>query len=270
MTRRSDGTLPPVRKSLGQHFLRDRGILARIADALEPIGRLTVVEIGPGRGALTELLAERAQRVVAIEYDRMLAHYLSDRFRDRQHVQVIQADVLAVDPQSLAGGPYLVVGNVPYYITTPILFHCLTPPRPERAVYLIQREVAERLGAEPGSRDYGALTVNVRVLADVATLMRVPAGAFTPPPKVESAVVRLTPLAEPLVRPDEERPFRDLVQRVFSFRRKQMRRVLREAAGVSAETSEMVLGAAGIDPEARPETLAPSRFVALLRALPAI
>jgi 16S rRNA (adenine1518-N6/adenine1519-N6)-dimethyltransferase len=200
------GAFPPTRKSLGQHFLSDRRILGRIADALHLTGTETVLEIGPGRGSLTDILADRAGRLIAIEYDRALAEMLRQRYARRSNVLIAEADVLAVSLSELAAGPYVLVGNVPYYITTPILFHALTRPRAERSVYLVQREVAQRLSASPGTKEYGALTVNVAAVARAETLFGVPAGAFSPPPKVESAVVRITPLAESLVQPDEERP----------------------------------------------------------------
>ncbi len=257
---------PPTRKSLGQHFLNDRRILTRIADALRLEGHETVVEIGSGRGSLTDILVERAGRVVAIEYDRAPADLLRVRYAKRSNVIIANADVLDVSLGELASGPYVVVGNVPYYITTPILFHGLTPPRAERSVYLIQREVADRLTASPGSKEYGALTVNVAALARAESLFRVPAGAFVPPPKVESAVVRITPLAAPLVTTDEERPFRMLVQNAFGMRRKQMRRVLRSLYAIDAEAADVVLDAAGIDPMARPETLTPEQFLLVLHA----
>ena len=262
---RGRGAFPPTRKSLGQHFLTDRRILARIADALHLTGGETVLEIGPGRGALTDLLAERAGRLIAIEYDRALAELLRQRYARRNNVLVAEADVLTVSLGELAAGPYVLVGNVPYYITTPILFHALTPPRAERAVYLVQREVADRLGAAPGTKEYGGLTVNVAAVARAETLFRVPAGAFSPPPKVESAVVRITPQATPLVTPDEERPLRTLVQNAFGMRRKQMRRVVRSLYALDAPAANAMLAAAQIDPEVRPETLSPEQFVGLLR-----
>ena len=265
---RARGAFPPTRKSLGQHFLTDRRILGRIADALQLKGGETVLEIGPGRGALTDLLADRAGRLIAIEYDRALAELLRARYAKRGNVLVAEADVLAVSLGELAAGPYVLVGNVPYYITTPILFHALVPPRAERSVYLVQKEVADRLVAEPGTREYGALTVNVAAVARAETLFKVPAGAFSPPPKVESAVVRITPLQTPLATPDEERGLRTLVQNAFGMRRKQMRRVLRSLWSIDAETADRVLTSVGILPEVRPETLSPAQFVALLRAFP--
>ena len=264
---RARGTFPPTRKSLGQHFLNDKRILGRIADALKLSGGETVLEIGPGRGALTDILAGRAGRLVAIEYDRALAELLRQRYAKRGNVIIAEADVLEVSLGELAAGPYVLVGNVPYYITTPILFHALAPPRAERAVYLVQKEVADRLSAQPGSKEYGALTVNVAAVARAETLFKVPAGAFSPPPKVESAVVRVTPLATPLITVEEERPYRVLVQGAFGLRRKQMRRVVRTLTALDAAAAEAVLASAGIDPSARPETLSPEQFAELLRAL---
>jgi 16S rRNA (adenine1518-N6/adenine1519-N6)-dimethyltransferase len=262
---RPRAAFPPTRKSLGQHFLSDRRILGRIADALQLKGDETVLEIGPGRGALTDLLVDRAGRLIAIEYDRALAAMLRERYARRSNVLVAEADVLEVSLGELAAGPYVLVGNVPYYITTPILFHALVPPRAERAVYLVQREVAQRLSARPGTKEYGALTVNVAAVARADTLFGVPAGAFAPPPKVESAVVRITPLLDPLVTPEEERPFRVLVQGAFGMRRKQMRRVVRSLFALDAERAEVLLAAAGIEPTDRPEVLSVQQFVALLR-----
>jgi 16S rRNA (adenine1518-N6/adenine1519-N6)-dimethyltransferase len=263
---RPRGRFPPTRKSLGQHFLTDRRILGRIADALQLEGGETVLEIGPGRGALTDILVERAGRLIAIEYDRALAELLRQRYAKRGHVLIAEADVLEVSLGELAAGPYVLVGNVPYYITTPILFHALAAPRAERSVYLVQREVADRLSAAPGTKEYGALTVNVAAVARAETLFKVPAGAFVPAPKVESAVVRITPLAAPLVTREEERPLRTLVQSAFGMRRKQMRRVLRSLYALDVETADAVLARAEIDPEVRPETLSPAQFAALLRA----
>ncbi|MDQ3996421.1 MAG: 16S rRNA (adenine(1518)-N(6)/adenine(1519)-N(6))-dimethyltransferase RsmA [Gemmatimonadota bacterium] len=262
-----DDALPPIRKSLGQHFLTDRGILSRIADALQATGTETIVEIGPGRGSLTEHLLPRAGKLVAVEYDRALAARLRDHYAAEPRVRVVEADVLDAPLADIAGtDDYLVVGNVPYYITTPILFHALRPPRPRRAVFLVQKEVADRLIAPPGTRSYGALSVNVQAIASVSRVFRVPAGAFHPPPRVESAVVRVEPRGDPAVTRDEEEQFRGFVQGAFGFRRKQMGRVLRSLCDVTPEAAVTLLHAAGIDPNARPETLAPADFAALMRA----
>ena len=257
---------PKPRKWLGQHFLTDPRILGRIADVLDITDRDTVVEIGPGRGALTAQLLTRAKRVVAIEIDRDLAAILREQYAGDERVTIIESDVLDVNLGEAAGGPYLVAGNVPYNITTPILFHALEFPRAERAVYLVQREVAERVVAEPGSENYGALSVNVQALASAELVFKVAAGAFTPPPKVESAVMRIVPRADPLVSGEEEGPFRAMVVGAFGFRRKQMQRVIRELWGIGAEEAAGILVRAGIEPAARPEVLAPGDFARLLDA----
>jgi 16S rRNA (adenine1518-N6/adenine1519-N6)-dimethyltransferase len=265
--RRTGGGFPPTRKSLGQHFLSDPSILGRIADALAPTRSDTVIEIGPGRGALTDVLAGRAGRVIAIELDRALAALLRERYAARPSVEILEADVLETNLGQLADGPYLLAGNVPYYITTPILFHALRDPRPARAVYLVQREVAERIVAAPGEREYGALSVNVQALASAEVVFHVPAGAFHPPPKVDSSVIRITPRTDPIVASAEEGRYRAFVQEAFGLRRKQMRRVIRTIAGVDAETAEGLLAKSGIAPDARPETVGPEAFARLLRAL---
>jgi 16S rRNA (adenine1518-N6/adenine1519-N6)-dimethyltransferase len=258
---------PPVRKSLGQHFLTDPRILDRIADAVALSATETVVEIGPGRGSLTAALLARAARVVGIEVDRRLAELLREKFAREPRLTIIEADVLEVDLGAAAGGPYALAGNVPYYITTPILFQALRPPRASRSVFLVQREVAARMAAAPGADEYGALSVNVQALAEVELLFRIPAGAFTPPPRVDSAVVRVTPRAAPVVREGTEELFRTFVQAAFALRRKQMRRVVRTVAKRSAAEAEAALAASGIDPDVRPETLSAAQFHALGVAL---
>lgn len=257
---------PKPRKWLGQHFLTDPRILGRIADVLEITKDDTVVEIGPGRGALTEQLLTRAKRVVAIEIDRDLAKLLREKYAGDDRVTIVESDVLDVNLGEAAGGPYLVAGNVPYNITTPILFHALEHPRAERAVYLVQREVAERVIAEPASENYGALSVNLQALGSAELSFRVSAGAFTPPPKVESAVMRIVPRADPLVSASEEPAYRAMVVGAFGFRRKQMQRVIRELWDLGAEDAAATLVRAGIEPTDRPEVLTPADFARLLRA----
>lgn len=261
----ADRRNPPVRKSLGQHFLSDRRVLEGIVDALAPTAADTVVEIGPGRGALTEILSARAGRVVAVEYDRQLAAMLREKYA-RGNVTIVEADVLAIDLHDAAGGPFLLAGNVPYYITTPILFQALRRPRATRAVFLVQKEVAERMAAPPGGKTYGALSVNLQALATAELVMRVPPGAFRPPPKVDSAVVRVTPREKPEVGPDQEKPFSEFVQAAFGMRRKQTRRVLREMTSRGVDQVEGILAKVGIEPTLRPESLTPRQFAELFRA----
>ncbi len=260
--------LPPPRKRLGQHFLTDTRTLDRIADVLE-IGKSdTVIEIGPGRGALTDRLAARAGRLITIEIDKLLIPILRARYATQPHVSVIESDVLDLALGEVAGGPYVLAGNVPYYITTPIIFHAMTRPRPERAVFLVQREVGDRAVAAPGSKEYGALSVNLQALATVTPRGVVKPTAFHPPPSVDSAILHIVPRTDPVISADEEAPFRKLVIASFGLRRKQMRRVVRTVRGLSAEQADAALDAAGLDPEVRPETLSAVQFAALLRALP--
>ncbi len=255
------------RKRLGQHFLNDPRILARIVGALEPQPNETIVEIGPGQGSLTERLAQRAARLVAIELDRDLAAALRERYADRPIVQIVEGDVLDIRLADLSGGAqWSVTGNVPYYITTPILFHALASPRPRRIVFLVQREVGDRLSAAPGSEAYGALSVTAQAVAHVDRHGRVPAGSFHPNPAVDSVIVSLTPLDKPIVTSDEEPAFKALVQGAFSQRRKQMLRVVRSLFQIAAEPATSLINACAIDVTARPEVLAPQTFVDLLRA----
>ena len=259
---------PPTLKRLGQHFLADERALERIVDTLAPTRDDTVVEIGPGRGALTDLLAARAGRVVAVELDRALAAILREKFASNAAVDIVEADILDTDPGKLGGDGYLLVGNVPYYITTPILFHALACSLPRRAVFLVQREVAARAMALPGSKSYGALSVNLQVLARVERVFDIPPGAFRPPPKVDSSVILVTPLATPVLAQGEQPRFRSFVQSLFSQRRKQIGTILRSlppsAAGVPAVTQD-ALAKLGIPTSERPERLSPLQLVELFR-----
>ena len=259
---------PRAKRRLGQHFLTDPTILARIAAATGAGPGDTVLEIGPGPGALTAALAARGPRIVAIEKDPDVLPALRGRARD---AIVLEADALEVDWHAASGSPdparWIIAGNIPYNITSPLIDRALTPPRPARVVFLVQKEVALRVGAAPGTEDYGALSVGVQAVARAERLFTVPAGAFSPPPRVDSAVLRLVPLEAPLVA-DVERPaFRAAVVGLFGFRRKQLVRGVRELTGWPAEAARAALDAAGIDPAARPETLDPPAFVRLARRL---
>jgi 16S rRNA (adenine1518-N6/adenine1519-N6)-dimethyltransferase len=257
------GRQPPALKKFGQHFLSDKGILTAIVDALAPTAADTVVEVGPGRGSLTDLLAERSGRLIAVEIDRALAGQLRERYAGRPHVEIVEGDFLETDAAALAGNDYLLIGNVPYYITTPIVFKALEPPIPRRSVFLVQREVADRMAAAAGSESYGALSVNVAVVADVERVLTVPASAFRPPPKVESAVVRLTPRDQPIVATASLAAFRTFVQAAFGQRRKQMVRVLRGVRGFSADEAAKLLDSSGIEATSRPEVVTPMEFATL-------
>jgi 16S rRNA (adenine1518-N6/adenine1519-N6)-dimethyltransferase len=256
--------VPRAKRRLGQHFLTDPRILQRIADALDARAGDTVLEIGPGPGGLTEVLARSAGRLVAIEKDADLVPALRGRVPS---ATIVEADALEADWRALAGPSFLVAGNIPYNITSPLIDKALEPPRPARIVFLVQKEVADRVGAAPGSEAYGALSVGVQAVARAERLFTVPAGAFHPRPKVDSAVLRLTPLRTPVVRDAEVAPFRRLVVGLFGFRRKQLGRGLRELTGWEVGRVDGALARAGIDATARPETVSPPAFAGLLRAL---
>ena len=227
-------------------------ILARIADALDPQPGETVLEIGPGRGTLTDVLLGRGLKVIAIERDRALAAALETR----ENLTVITGDALKLDWHRY--GAAKVIGNIPYYITSPLIDKALVPPIPERVVFLMQNEVADRLASPPGSKTYGALSVGVQAVARVEKLFTVAPGAFRPPPKVRSALIRMTPLAQPLVMDVEVAPLRAFVTACFSRRRKQLKNAV--PGLTEAELEEM-----GFDPTVRPERLPPEAFVRLLR-----
>ncbi|HVZ35355.1 MAG TPA: 16S rRNA (adenine(1518)-N(6)/adenine(1519)-N(6))-dimethyltransferase RsmA, partial [Polyangiaceae bacterium] len=253
----------PPKRSLSQNFLSDPRILDRIADIVGATKDVTVLEIGPGKGALTRPLLERAGRVVAIEKDRDLLSALRSRLPD---LVLAEGDALEMDWHALVGGPFIVCGNIPYNITSPLIDKALTPPRPARVVYLVQKEVAERVAAGPGSKEYGALSVGVQAVAKPERLFTVPKGAFFPAPKVDSAVLRMTPLAEPLIGDDEVEPFRRFVVGLFGYRRKQLLRALREHLGLDAEQGNAIVARAGFEPTMRAEELSPEEFVELFRA----
>ena len=259
---------PPVLTRLGQHFLTDRSVLQSIVDAVQPVRGDTIVEIGPGRGVLTDELAKYDNTVIAVEIDHLLSENLRARFAS-SNVSIVEGDVLKTDIASIVAPPFIVVGNVPYYITTPILFHVLQRPLPKRIVLLVQREVAERIIAAPGSREYGALSVNVQAAATAEIVRIVAPGAFSPTPKVDSAVLSIVPRSDPLVSDAEADRFRAFVQGIFGMRRKQIANLIRSVANVDAHQAAEVLLRVGIDPRARPETLSPLDFVKLMREVKA-
>jgi 16S rRNA (adenine1518-N6/adenine1519-N6)-dimethyltransferase len=256
--------VPRAKRRLGQHFLTDPRILARIAEALSPGRKDTVLEIGPGVGSLTAALVERAGRVVVIEKDRDLIGPLQKRV---PHAEVIEGDALDLSWNELVQPPFLLTGNIPYNITSPLLDKALQPPLPERVVFLVQKEVADRVNASAGTSQYGALTVGIQVVAQAERLFTVPAGAFHPRPKVDSAVLRLAPRAASAIPPEMRRSFRTLVVGLFGFRRKQLVRALRELTGWEAERIRELVQAVGLPDTARPEVLEPLEFVRLHRAL---
>lgn len=258
-----------AKRSLGQNFLVDPNLQRKIVRALDPAPDDTVIEIGPGHGALTDHLTGHVARVVAVELDDDLSDELARRYTGRPDVEIVHEDVLAWDPApALRSSPAKVVGNIPYNITSPIIFRLLEwRPPPSRIILMVQKEVADRLVAAPGSRQYGALTVGVRAAARVERLFTVGRGAFRPAPNVDSAVIRIDPAA-PLERDEAER-LRVLTRAAFGLRRKQFQKILRSAApyGLASDEARGILEEVGLRPEDRPEVLSPRQFIQLAAAL---
>ena len=258
-----------AKKSLGQNFLVDPNLQQKVVAAVQAGPDDTVIEIGPGRGALTDRLADAAGRLVAVELDDALASDLVERFEAASHVTIAHADILEWEPGAvLEDGPVKVVGNIPYNITSPLLFRLLEwRPAPERVVVMVQREVADRILADTGEKAYGALTVGIRAKAEVDRLFHVGRHAFRPVPNVDSAVIEIRPRSDRDVGSGEE--LRSLTRAAFGMRRKQLQKILRTAPGygLPKEEAAAVLESLEIVPTARPETLAPETFVALAAAL---
>jgi 16S rRNA (adenine1518-N6/adenine1519-N6)-dimethyltransferase len=265
---------------MGQHFLASEDLAARVVDALGDVSQSTVLEIGPGRGILTSLLAKRARRLIAVELDRVLAAQLRLKFGMYRNVEVIEADVLAIDFDSLFGPkpglsqpgidlkpqPVKVVGNLPYYITSDILLRLFEFSKYfDSIVIMVQREVADRIAAEPGGRDYGMLSATAQLYGHVDKLFTLPPGAFVPPPKVHSTVLRLT------IDPQQEKlgvagdGFIDFLRLSFGQKRKTLWNNLK----VKYEGPELkhALAEARVKATARAETLSLEESAAIYRAL---
>ena len=252
-----------ARKRFGQNFLHDPGILRRIVESIAPRPEQTLIEIGPGEGALTLPLLRAAGKLIAIELDRDLIEPLKAKAQGVGELTVISADALTVDLTALAGGTRIrLIGNLPYNISTPILFHCLDHAGViDDMHFMLQKEVVERMAAAPGSKIYGRLSVMLQLRCSVEPLLKVPPGAFRPAPKVDSAVVRLVPLPA-AAQPTVDAALLDrIVRAAFGQRRKTLSNALSGLLDADA------IVAAGIDPRARAEQLAPAAFVTLARSL---
>jgi 16S rRNA (adenine1518-N6/adenine1519-N6)-dimethyltransferase len=250
-----------ARKRFGQNFLVDEAVIGRIIAAIAPAPGECIIEIGPGQEALTGPLLASGAKLAVVEIDRDLVSRLRLRHPE---LTICQADALDVDFADLAGGaPYRLVGNLPYNISTPILFHLLAQSPPPRDMhFMLQKEVVQRMTAGRGDRAQGRLSLMCQNRAEVIHLFDVPPTAFSPQPRVESAIVRVTPRAEPLVPEALEPAFDELVRLAFGRRRKTLRNSLRDR--LDAATIE----AAGVDPGARPEALGLEDFRALAEAAP--
>ena len=250
-----------ARKRFGQHFLHEPGVIARIVRAVAPKPGDALVEIGPGLGALTVPLLQAAGALTVIELDRDVVPHLRAACGDSPALEVVQADALRVDYTKLAAGRRLrLVGNLPYNISTPLLFHLFDHAGAIADMhFMLQKEVVRRICAEPDTDDYGRLTVTLAARAEAHELFTVGPGAFTPPPQVDSAVVRITPRPAPFPLRDLAR-YDKLALLAFNQRRKTLHNALK------GEVDDAGFAAAGIDPRARGETLSPADFARLANA----
>ena len=280
MPKVSSARRPQAKPKLGQHFLNSPDAAARIVDALGDVSQSTVLEIGPGRGILTSLLAKRARRLIAVELDRVLAAQLRLKFGMASNVEIIEADILTIDFDSLFGPrpglgrpgieikpqPVRVVGNLPYYITSDILLRLFDYAKYfDSIVIMVQKEVADRIAAEPGGRDYGVLSATAQLYARVEKLFTLPPGAFAPPPKVYSTVLRLTidPRLETLGVAGDG--FIDFLRLSFGQKRKTLWNNLKSKFGDT--DLKRALAEARVKPTARAETLSLEQSAAVYRAL---
>lgn len=252
----------PTNKSLGQHWLTDRGILSEIAESADLVDTDTVLEIGPGLGTLTSEILRRAHRVVAVEFDGELARKLPGQFPGKQ-LEVINQDILQFDLDTLPAG-YKVVANVPYYITSKIIERLMTARnKPSIAVLLVQKEVAVRLAAMPG--DMSVLAVSAQIYADTHLGIHVDRSLFTPPPKVDSQVIILRTRQSPLVAPEDERALFRVVKAGFAAKRKKLRSSISAGLAISKPQAEELLRHADIDPELRAEDLSIEQWLRLAK-----
>lgn len=269
---RAQGLAP--RKGLGQHYLTDANILAAIVAAAELPPDAVVIEVGPGPGTLTAALLPHVGRLIAIELDDHLAPMLADHFRDWPEFHLLHADALTITPDqalSATGGlaPYFLVANLPYYITSPLLRHFLEADLPpSRSVVTVQWDVAQRIIARPP--EMSLLAVAVQVYTRPSLVRRLPPGAFVPPPKVSSAVLRLDPHPQSLVPSAKRQSFFALVRAGFGQKRKMLRNSLAAGLGLAAQDTEAALLAAGLSPQQRAQELSIPDWLRLLEVMPGL
>ncbi len=255
----------PPKKSLGQHFLTDRSYIDRIVQAVNPQAGDRLVEIGPGQGAITFPLLRRHGELTAIEFDRDLITPLMEASEGIGRLTIIHKDVLDVDFGKLAGDqPLRLVGNLPYNLSSPILFHAIEHADVIRdMVFMLQKEVVDRMAAGPGSKVYGRLSVMLQAYCAVTPLFVVPPGAFRPPPKVDSAVVRVVPRSPRDIGLEDASRFAEVVRAAFGQRRKTLRNAL------SSVCDAAQIEAAGLSPDARAEQIEVAGFIRLANSIPA-
>lgn len=254
-------------KKLGQNFLCDEGVVERIADSAGVTADDCVLEIGPGMGALTRALAHRARRVVAVEIDSGLIPVLQDTLADYDNVTVVHGDFLKADlgelHQTLGGGSFRVAANLPYYITTPIILRLLESGLPVLSMsFLVQKEVAERMAAKPGTKNYGSLSIAVQYYADVQVVLRVPPACFLPAPSVDSVVVRMD-VRPPVVQVRSQEDFFRITRAAFAMRRKTLANNLASGLSLNRAQAEDLIAQAGLSPSVRGEALSLEEFARL-------
>lgn len=257
-------------KALGQNFLVDGNIIDKIVRTADIRPEDSVLEIGPGRGALTETLVRKAGRLVLVEYDHALAAVLKERYAGEQRVTVVDGDIMAVDLAAILGQgrSWIVVANLPYNISTAVLFRLLeVRERLARMILMLQKEVGDRLVAGPDCADYGVTSVLLGLWFDMRREFIVPPGCFHPRPKVDSAVLSFVPLPGPRVEVGDEAVFRRLVKGAFAMRRKTLINCLKAAELTAADELRGMLSECGIDGQRRGETLSLKEFAALSRRL---
>ncbi|TCO78641.1 16S rRNA (adenine(1518)-N(6)/adenine(1519)-N(6))-dimethyltransferase RsmA [Marinisporobacter balticus] len=261
-------------KSLGQNFLVDENILYKIIDGAEVDKEDMVIEVGPGIGTLTQGVAERAGKVVAVEIDKTLIPILAETLGEQENVEVINADILKIDIHKLIkekseGRPVKVIANLPYYVTTPIIMKFLEEKVPiQNIVVMIQKEVADRMQAQPNTKDYGALSVAVQYYCEPEIVARVPKTVFIPQPKIESTVIRLKVLKEPRVKVADEKMLFAVVKAAFGKRRKTLLNALSNSSlNIDKETIKKMLESSGIEEKRRGETLTIEEFAKLADTL---
>jgi 16S rRNA (adenine1518-N6/adenine1519-N6)-dimethyltransferase len=255
------------RKRLGQHFLVDRNILKKIVHTARVEKEDVILEVGPGLGEMTQALASQARRVIAVEIDSKLGAVLEEKFQDASNVRIVRDDILKTDFRRLfdpGDYPIKVVANLPYQISTPLLFRFIE----SREIFstltlMLQREVAERMVAPPGKKQYGPLSVFIQSFFDLSICFLVKPSAFVPPPGVESAVVHLSWKEKPSVEARDEEWFRRVVKGCFCYRRKTLINALKHSGLPLPQYPEQVIEKIGIDPQRRPETLSIEEFVRL-------
>jgi len=255
----------PRRK--GQHFLVSSSVAEKILEIAEVTATDFVLEIGPGKGALTDLLVRRARKVIALEIDAKLVEVLKGKFSQSENIEILHTDALKYDYDGLPER-VKIVANLPYYISTPLIRKLLRARnRITLMALMLQKEVAQRIVAEPGLRTYGALSIFVQLYADPAIKLIVPPSCFSPRPRVDSAVVRFVIRSMPRIEVSDEKDFEQLVGMAFSMRRKTLLNILSKSLSIPRGEACSLLNRCGIDPQRRPETLSIEEFISIANVL---